>query len=392
MFRHLKTGFLLSGCLLVINGLFAPIVNAADTATDNINMEQMDAWGLSYYSREQSSACPPKDGSPNTSVPTGSTTGETVYKFLLSKGLTAKQALGIVANLSQESGGGTLNLNTEANNGTHYGIAQWGGNRLANLRSFAQKQGKDASDIGVQANFIWEEISTTYKSSVLEPLKATATVSDAILVWLEHYEIPCSIGHCQEEQSRRTSIANQLGPGLTGLSAADIGASSTTTCTTTSSTTVSSDGWTWPTKTHNITQDWNAQSAYGYHPAIDIGAPVGAPVYAAHDGEVVYSNVNECSSGFFKVRVSASGQTIYMFYAHTKSAPAVGTKLKAGEQIGTITNLDNTPCIQGAHLHFGISKSQNDIAGGQYGYGPTSQSVIDATFDPKTILPKDSSL
>jgi hypothetical protein len=73
--------------------------------------------------------------------------------FILEAGYTQEQAAGIVAGLMGESG---KNLNPTIVNPTSgaYGVAQWLGGRMKNLKEFAATKGKPFSDFMVQLEFI----------------------------------------------------------------------------------------------------------------------------------------------------------------------------------------------------------------------------------------------
>lgn len=90
------------------------------------------------------------------------------------------------------------------------------------------------------------------------------------------------------------------------------------------------------------------------HRAIDIGVPVGTPVYSAADGVVVtrgYSNVR----GYYIMVKHADN--LYTFYQHLKSiAASAGQTVKKGE---TIAYSGNTGIGSGPHLHFEVRTSPN---------------------------------
>lgn len=74
--------------------------------------------------------------------------GSAVYQYMLQRGLQPHQAAAIAGNMAWESGGrhNTVNWGDNAAfpNAPHsFGIAQWNGQRLANLVGFARQQGID---------------------------------------------------------------------------------------------------------------------------------------------------------------------------------------------------------------------------------------------------------
>lgn len=69
-------------------------------------------------------------------------------------GIAPIQAIGIVANLTQES---ALNYDALGDNGRSYGIQQWRGDRRKNLFEFAKKRGRDEPALDDQVDFLVEE-------------------------------------------------------------------------------------------------------------------------------------------------------------------------------------------------------------------------------------------
>ena len=69
-------------------------------------------------------------------------------------GIAPIQAIGIVANLTQES---ALNYDALGDNGRSYGIQQWQGDRRKKLFEFAKKRGRDKPALDDQVDFLVEE-------------------------------------------------------------------------------------------------------------------------------------------------------------------------------------------------------------------------------------------
>lgn len=69
-------------------------------------------------------------------------------------GIAPIQAIGIVANLTQES---ALDYDALGDNGRSYGIQQWQGDRRKNLFEFAKKRGRDEPALDDQIDFLVEE-------------------------------------------------------------------------------------------------------------------------------------------------------------------------------------------------------------------------------------------
>lgn len=98
------------------------------------------------------------------------------------------------------------------------------------------------------------------------------------------------------------------------------------------------------------------QGIHGYN-GIDIGAPVGTPIYASADGEVIISRSGGWNGGYGNyvvIRHSNGTQTLYSH--NSKNAVAVGDTVKQGDIIGFI---GATGKATGPHLHFEIRGAKN---------------------------------
>lgn len=118
----------------------------------------------------------------------------TAFLFFVQKGLTKTQAAGVVGNLDQES---SMNPKAKQKGGPGRGIAQWSqGQRWVTENSFAKSKGKDPWALDVQLEFIWHEL-TTVSSYGLTKLRAAKTLSSAVAVFQDKYEIcgKCATGN-----------------------------------------------------------------------------------------------------------------------------------------------------------------------------------------------------
>ena len=122
----------------------------------------------------------------------------------------------------------------------------------------------------------------------------------------------------------------------------------------------------WPVPNHKTISQ-------GFHDgcAIDIsdGSIKGANIVAAYPGTVykkytcshnTYPDCKDCCLGVGTGIVIKGDDGRYYTYAHMKSGSipssiSVGTKVKGGYKIGKV---GNTGCSNGAHLHFGITKTK----------------------------------
>ncbi|MEZ0537321.1 murein hydrolase activator EnvC [Caldicellulosiruptoraceae bacterium PP1] len=88
---------------------------------------------------------------------------------------------------------------------------------------------------------------------------------------------------------------------------------------------------------------------YKMHTGIDIGAPYGANVLAASDGEIIYAG---WISGYGQAIIIDHGSNITTLYAHLSNISVrVGQIVKKGEKIG---NVGSTGYSTGPHLHFEV--------------------------------------
>lgn len=130
------------------------------------------------------------------------------FQYFVGKGLTSTQSAAIVGNLMQESS--VTPTSVEYGGGPGRGIAQWsvGGrwdtSRGDNVTAFAAARGASRTNLQVQLDFIWYELST-YPDFGLQSLRSASTISSAVYVFQSKYEI---CGTCAS--SKRVQYANQV--------------------------------------------------------------------------------------------------------------------------------------------------------------------------------------
>lgn len=121
---------------------------------------------------------------------------EKALNFLMRKGLTLAQASGIIGNLMAESqlnpaiiqGGKQADENYQPVNGVGFGIAQWTfTSRQQPLVKLSQDMGLPITDLGLQLNYLWQEMSTTHANS-LAALKTTDDPVQAAVVFHRDFE------------------------------------------------------------------------------------------------------------------------------------------------------------------------------------------------------------
>lgn len=119
-------------------------------------------------------------------------------------------------------------------------------------------------------------------------------------------------------------------------------------------------GMVWPTASHTITTAYHVAGSWaaGYHTGVDIAAPTGAHVWAAHAGRVVHAGPYGDYGNTVKVRVEDHD----VMYCHGQTGTIAA---KVGQDVQPKTPLfhaDSTGRAFGSHLHFEVRP-----AGGDYG-------------------------
>ncbi len=98
------------------------------------------------------------------------------------------------------------------------------------------------------------------------------------------------------------------------------------------------------------------QGLHGYN-AVDYGMPIGSPIYAAADGQVIVSKNSGYNGGYGDYIVIKHGNSTQTVYGHlSKALVAVGQSVTQGQLIGYSGNTGNST---GPHLHFEIRGAKN---------------------------------
>lgn len=137
-----------------------------------------------------------------SSPPIGNENSEIVYKYLVDKGLTGEQAAGFLGNMQQESGfdpavrqGGAIApsdfvpVNEEG-----FGLVQWTfggstpGTRQGDLYRLSQSTNRSITDISLQMDYVWEELSGSFKTT-LDRLEGITDPVEAAIIVHDNYEI-----------------------------------------------------------------------------------------------------------------------------------------------------------------------------------------------------------
>ncbi len=139
---------------------------------------------------------------------------------------------------------------------------------------------------------------------------------------------------------------------------------------------------------------------YSFHNGIDIAGPAGQPIYAAADGDVIYTDHSNADFGNWvalkSVIVTGVGNAqIVTLYGHFQSFKvSVGQHLSQGDLIGYEGNTGNTTRLiygpeRGYHLHFGVYDADGfGVSAGKYTsvYG-NYKVPYGYTYNPLNFLP-----
>jgi len=111
-----------------------------------------------------------------------------VKQVLIDLGWKDFQAAAMCGQFMQESYT-DLRCNVWGDKHTAYGIAQWRGDRLADLERFTKSLDKDMGDLDTQARFVNWELTKGSQKNVGNKLKKTKDIDEALLVAIG-YERP----------------------------------------------------------------------------------------------------------------------------------------------------------------------------------------------------------
>ncbi len=144
-----------------------------------------------------------------TSVAQEKTSGEKstsnekiIHEYLTEDmGLNDAAACGVLANMKAESG-----LRADIYNGSHtsYGLCQWSGSRLNNLKNYCNRNGYDWHSLNGQLHYLEYELQNNY-GKVLNNLKSTKNSGQGA------YNAGYNFCYNFEVPSNRTSRSQQRG-------------------------------------------------------------------------------------------------------------------------------------------------------------------------------------
>jgi hypothetical protein len=315
----------------------------------------------------------------------GSTSGakgsnaQKAFAYLLQKGLTAKQAAGIVGNLMSESGAGQtkFDLDPKITNGIGaYGIAQWLSGRKDNLMKRA-----NYDTLSVQLDFMWEELNGAYKGSTLDPIKASTGYtgdSGSTRIFLENYEVPCTAGSdCDSFYNTRKGYADQAYSAFKDLAPAELVSDSGASCG--GSAYIDPTGYAFPIvlPKNNVSNGYGwpcNPKTYCHHdgtPAFDLAkkalddSTTGTEVVAIYDGKISNINPNYDGTGCQSIQFEGNDGWYY-WYGHIRTdskTPKVGESVKAGDHLAKVGERVCTGNGSYPHLHIDRGFPKGHTAG-----------------------------
>lgn len=315
---------------------------------------------------------------------------EKIFNFFVSKGLKPYQAAGIMGNMKAESGLNPRALEPGTTgdapiSGRGYGLVQWTFPPRQNpLIDAAKKAGKPVSDLGVQLQYVMDELDgkipgNSWKKAG-DNLRKTKDVKEATLVVELQYEIHAGGVQPQREADARTYL---------GLYGSGTGGGADSPSDTLACETESEDGsgeiigeYSLPLqkKWYDQQKGWFTKPHHDY-PASDIPVPTGTTVYSMTPGKIVKAPVGG-ACGLGVLIVSDSGAEY--IYCHGTDGGTVknakqGDKVTAGQKIMTS---GNTGRSSGPHLHVQIK-----VKGALKCPQSLFTSIVDGSPKSETALP-----
>jgi murein DD-endopeptidase MepM/ murein hydrolase activator NlpD len=326
-----------------------------------------------------------------------------ILTFLTTKGMTLAAAAGFAGNMKQESGlnpsiiqgGKTASNDYKPVNGIGFGLVQWTfggttGGRQGGLYKLSQSQNKPITDINLQLEYVWKELTSTYKTSTLDKVQSIGDPVEAAIIVHDNYEVSADSDAAVKKvrggnaQKYYDNFKNEIDDG-TPVTAIDAPATQTESgCQDTSisgGVGISEDGFVFPLKTTQTVikngepvskAKWcytNTKNCHHTANAADISAPEGTIVLAVRGGTVVSANPSNgnCASSSLGCNLTFKGDDgVLYYYAHMKERdPSIkpGGKLAAGQavaRVGTKAMAINTH----PHLHI------NALPGDKYSSQP----------------------
>lgn len=290
----------------------------------------------------------------------GTDNAEKIFNFLISKGLNAIQAAGVMGNLQAESNFDPgINETNPAVQGSRggYGIAQWTGSRRVDLEKAAEAKGVPVNDLAFQLDFMYNESANERKSidypgvAEWEGLKRQTTVRDAVIYWERNYEragIPRLGARLQFGEELLVRFGSGTGNGTVQSGGA-------TSCITgEGGVVIGNVAFPVDERWYRQNPEWFTKPHHNSTPASDIPVPTGTPIYAVLGGTVTKAPIMETNTSYGQgVEIESPGG-IRIIYAHGIDGGAI---VKPGDTVQPgqlIMHSGSTGNSTGPHLHLEI--------------------------------------
>lgn len=345
--------------------------------------------GVTVNAQQQNACIQGQVGDPNAPINaqlTGSTREEQAFHFFVNNGFTEAQSAGIVGNLIYES---SLNPSITNSIGAH-GLAQWMGYRLLNLQKWAAAQKvpalKDPDNFATQLTFIVHELNTNFASVKIKLQTVTgntqADVDAAANIWNQYYEISgtssaprAALGWAALQRYGNGKVGSSDEPAGTVLAVENCGSVPG------AAGPVTTTGWTYPLKPGTY-QHTGPDGQYGYRPwpingfhnGVDLAAPTGTPIYAAHSGIIVQEVHLGGAWGNYLV---VQGGGVWVLYPHESrfaTGDHVGELVQENQIIGYV---GATGHVTGPHLHLTVCTDLSLCLEGSGANGKGSVNPVD---------------
>ena len=323
-----------------------------------------------------------------TATSSGSLTDQELYDYLISKGFDSNQALGIVANVSRESG---FRVGIIGDNGSSGGLFQWHNDRFTLMRKNVpnwKTNWKGQVDYALLEDYGPKYIKNSYSSA--------KQASDD---WLIKWERPADVfGDIKINDSYLESTGNKITKSESSTTLASTPPSTLTPMGETTKGLISG---------YPVTQKWHNQNNRdkGGHPGVDIGTNVGTSIALQVDSQVIALDSDPGNpSGYGKyLAVWVPSLNKQFLFGHLS---AIGVKEGQTIPAGTVlAKTGQTGRVTGPHLHFevhsekyyeGSAKNENPapfwknlILGKGGAFTATSTTSSDDTSSDK-LSPKSS--
>lgn len=310
----------------------------------------------------------------------------TIVQYLINKGFNTAAAIGIIANIKQES---DFRTDCVGDSGTSFGLCQWHASRGRAMISYLKGNWKN--NLTGQLDFLMYELTSSY-SSLVEELKAVpntlAGAKKAADRFVRVFERPANVDKSSlKRQANAENFWSQI-VSSTAVSSADYSSTPGV-----QKAPMSSPGYlTWPLPNVAVGKysspfgyrgDIGVNGATKYHNGVDMGSPEGTEIHCCAAGILHYKDYTSARGNLVVVD---HGNQFYTLYQHMKSQSpiSVGTKVLAGQVIGYVGHTG----VGSNHLHLETQIGGKGKLDGQW-YDESYQSWRNKyCVDPAQFFPK----